>query len=308
MQREIVRGRPENRWAELPAATPWEMAYRGYVTVAALALGLIALCGLGILVVTGLFNLEPVHKLLYRFFEKTWRFCVQLTQGDVPGLSWLSSLITDLGLPVLPLVLLLAATWAIVRAFELFLRTWMEDPRKHRFILRFPLHLLIIFRYALPVFLIGFVVLRMFDDGPESVRSTSLIVLVMAGLIWIGLRYWATSLKLAVEFQELRPPAEIWRRFLLDAVRFAMLVVVVIAALVIAQHLPTSFLALLGNIVVPLTFVLLRIVLYVVAGLLVCYAVSFCLLLVIRTHERRDRVRFKSAEALLTEADDHAPV
>jgi hypothetical protein len=335
MQRDVIGGRPENRWAEQPAPVPWEIAYRAWVVAAAVLVGLLALCAIGVLVIDGPLHLGPARAWLHCLFGRTWQLGVWLTQGDAPGLSWLGSVINQLR--VLPLVILLAAAWAIVRVLELIVRAWTENPHEQYFIWRFPLQLLIVFKYVLPVFLVGFVVLGLFSDSPGCVVATSekpaiapvdnsasgasllggkatppaplvsFVLLLAMVLVWTALSYWATSLKLAVEFQELTPAGENWRLFLLDLMRFAKVVALVVAAIIIVLHLPSSIQQRLGKIVPP-TYVLLEVTVYVVVGLLAVYVAALCLLLVIRTRELMDRHRFKDAEHLLTEADDNALV
>ena len=112
-----------------------------------------------------------------------------------------------------------------------------------------------ILRYALPIFLVGFVALGIVGNGPpaspersakpsqvqiyiekldrklapvnnaqrsaEPSRSASFLLLLVVGVAGIVLHYWATSLKLAVQFQALSSMAESWRLFLLDGLRFA---------------------------------------------------------------------------------------
>jgi hypothetical protein len=344
VQREIIRGCPQNRWAEQPAALPWEMTYRGLIAAAALLVALVAMCGVGMLVFAALLAKGPtaVGACLHAIFVQIWQCGLLLTQGDTLGLRWLGGLITQLRLPVLPLIIALAAIWAVVRLIELFLRRLTDNPRDHYFILRFPLHVLMTFKYALPIFLIGFVMIGVYRGGPDvalemptlpsrvqlliqhldkpltgatqpgAITPPSLLVtsalLVGIGLIWLGLYYWATSLRLAVELQELKRLSEDWRRFLLDIVRFAMLIAVVTAALAIARHIPTSVSELVGAAVVPLTYVVLVIAVYVVTGILAAYALAFCLFLLVRARERTDRADFESAEVLVTRPVDNARV
>ena len=330
VQREIIRGCPQNSWAEQPAALPWEMTYRGLIAAAAVLVALVAMCGVGMLVVAALLAKGPaaLGACLHAVFNQTWQLGIWLTHADTLGLGWLGGLITQLQLPVLPLVIALAAIWAVVRLFELVLRRVTDNPRDQFFIWRFPLHVLMTFKYALPIFLIGFVVLGVYRGGPgallemptqpsqlqvlihhldkpltgatqpgEITPVPSLLVtsalLVGIGLIWLGLYYWATSLRLAVELQELKRLSEDWRRFLLDVVRFAMLIAGVTAALAIARHIPTSVAELVGDGVVPLTYVVLVIAVYVVTGILAAYAVALCLFLLARARERTDRARLR---------------
>jgi hypothetical protein len=308
VQREIIRARPQNRWAEEPAALPWEMTYRNWIAAAAVLVALLALCGVGMLVLAlcGKGS-AAVDTGLHAVFDYAWQLGAQLMQVD----GVLGNLTTQLQLPVLPVVIALGVIWLILRIGELLLRQVTDDPRDQYFIRRYPLHLLVIVIYALPIFLIGFAVVGFYREasGGAPVSSpVTLALLVGIGLIWLLLRYWATSLRLAVELQELSSLAENWRRFVLDLVRFAMLIAVVTAALAIARHIPTTVSDLIGKSVVPLTYVVLGITVYAVAGILTFYAVAFCLFLIVRAYELIDLARFQSAEVLVTRPVDNTAV
>ena len=108
----------------------------------------------------------------------------------------------------------------------------------------------------------------------------------MVGFAWFGLHYWATSLKLAVQFQMLSPMEENWRLFLLDGLRFAMMVAGVLAVLIVARHFPAGVVALLSASPVVPTFVVLVIAAYIFVGILAFYAAAFVLFFVVRTLER----------------------
>ncbi len=61
MQRDVVRMRPENRWAEQPAVTPWEIANRTWVVRAVIVAATAGMCALGALAVRILFGKGTVR-------------------------------------------------------------------------------------------------------------------------------------------------------------------------------------------------------------------------------------------------------
>ena len=333
IQRDFVRGRTENRWAEQPAVVPWEMRHRDWVTLGAIVAVLAIACMLGVLVLGALFGMMPtaLHDLIKQAFHAAWNAGRELTEPGASNWQWLGRLVSELQLPILPLVLVLAAAWTVVRLVELVLSAVTENPRAQYFILRFPLHIMVILRYALPIFLLGFVALGIVGNGPSTPersarpsqvkiyvdkldqklapsanvqegetpsRLASFLMLLVLAVVLIALFHWATSLKLAVQFQMLSPMAENWRLFVLDAVRFAVVVVAVVAVLVVARHIPPAALLATKTFVTLITYVVLALTAFVVIGILAGYALAFVLLLVVRTLERADLRNFKSAADL----------
>jgi hypothetical protein len=335
IQRDFIRGRGENRWAEQPAVVPWAVARRHWVAWAAIGAILAGACVLGAVAVLLFFGKGPaaLSNCIDHVFTRTWKIGSDLTQPGLSGWPWLGRLITELQLPILPLVLVLAGFWILIRVVELVFTALTEDPRRHVFVLRFPLHIMVILRYALPIFLVGFVALGIVGNGPLAApersvhpsqvktfiekldrklmpedspvhqekpsRSVSFLMLLVLGLVWFGLHYWATSLKLAVQFQMLSPMAESWRLFLLDGLRFAMMIAAVVAVLVVARHFPPGALESARAFASVATLVVLVVAAYAVVGILAGYAAAFVLLMIVRTLERSDRRKFKRAADLV---------
>ena len=335
IQRDFIRGRAENRWAEQPAVIPWEVARNKWVICAAKCALLAVACVIGLIAVRLVYGEGPVavRACIQQVFEKTWVAGSGLTEASSSGWQWLGLLISELQLPILPLVLVLAGFWILIRVGELVFTALTEDPRDHVFILRFPLHILVILRYALPIFLVGFVALGIVGNGPpaspersakpsqvqtyiekldrnlapvnnaqrseEPSRSASFLLLLVVGVAGIVLHYWATSLKLAVQFQALSSMAESWRLFLLDGLRFAMMIAAVVAVLIVARHFPPGVLAAVKDFVSAATFLVLVTAAYLVVGILAAYAAALVLLLLVRTLERSDRGNFKRAADLV---------
>jgi hypothetical protein len=190
--------------------------------------------------------------------------------------------------------------WLILRAIQLFFET--DDPRAAYLLNRFVVHISVILRYAVLVFIAGSAVLSfdlaMAAQAP-SWRVTFLVLFaVVAGLLF--LQHRATSLKLAVQFQELSRLAENWRRFRLGVVRFLMVILIVWAAVVVGLHVPGNITTKLGEFVFPFTKVVLVITIYVVAGILIFYAAALVLFLVVGCIELMDRRRFAPATGLTT--------
>jgi hypothetical protein len=140
--------------------------------------------------------------------------------------------------------------WSVVRLVELLLSD--EDPRKAHFSLRYVIHILIIVRYFALALLIGFAALLVNPDPAkspdpnfttwlESIHPSMLwVILLLLGAIFafLMLQHIATSLKLEVQFQELEPRRENFRRWLVDVLRFLMVLVGVFALFVVFSYLP----------------------------------------------------------------------
>ena len=312
---------------------------------AAVLAALTVACALGAVVVHALFHMGPfaLGDWIKQVFYRTWQAGRDLTEAG--SLGWLGKLISELQLPILPMIILFVVFWLLVRILELFVSAWTENPRAQYFILRFPLHIAVVLKYMLPIFLVGFVTLGIVSEGPPNApgrsaqpsqinsvvekldqkltiadRRTgsdaapapalfaSFILLLVVGFAWAVLHYWATSLKLAVQFQILKPMEENWRLFLLDGLRFAMVVAVVLAVLIVARHLPASVVALLSSFASLLTYVVLVVAAYIFVGILAFYAVAFFLFFVVRTLELVDLRRFKNAKELSAQHLNNAHV
>jgi hypothetical protein len=307
LQQDVIRGEPDNRWAEQPAAMPWEAAQRNLVARAAGLALLLAACGLGalILLACGLgpravramaLSLMSLAEDTARNFIDSYGFLQQIARA-----------VDQLQLPIpLPLVALILA-WGILRVFELIvdLAVEQDDPRNETFLFRWLVHVSIILRYALVVFLACFAVLWLIMIPPAPRLIFGLMLLAAAVVIWFLLRYWATSLSLLIQFQRLAPIPEAMRRFRLEAVQFAMVVVAVWVVLIIGLYLPGDFTAALGTIARPFADWVLVLTIYTLFGLLGVYLVIGLILApLVRYIELRDRSRFASGKELITKPLD----
>jgi hypothetical protein len=310
LQQKIIRGRPANRWAEQPAVVPWEVAQRGRVAAAAGLALLILACGLGAFILL-LCGRGPADVSNMALSLMSWS---ESFAAGVIDSSWflrqIALCVDKLQLPIpLPLVTLIFA-WGVLRVFELIVDLVVEkgNPRSESFLWRYLVHVSIILRYALVVFLVCFAVLSLKrGTTPVSSLGFSILLLVAAAVIWLWLRHRATSLELLIQFQRLRPAREIMRRFGLEAVRFAMVVVVVWALLIIGLQMPSSITHGLGTFVFPLTGFLLVLTIYVLTGVLAVYLILGPLLsTLVRCLELADRSNFTPATELITQRFDTA--
>src|SRR5262249_12823302 len=133
----------------------------------------------------------------------------------------------------------LLATWFMLRFIELICFPLSEDPSQQYFLLRYVRWILFVLRYGVLIFLIGFAVIALAPEAQKSLDIKvvggsrtlktvtknelnlavswwrTLAVLASSAVFILLLRHWATSLKLAVEFQQLTQRKENVRRFLL---------------------------------------------------------------------------------------------
>jgi len=201
-------------------------------------------------------------------------------------------------LPLIPLIV----AWLILRSVEFYLET--EDPRAASFLGRSIVYLSFILRYALIVFLAGFAVLWLDPKLPQTpvqlapAPAPTLWLLAAALVIWLLLFHWATSLKLANQFQDLTKFRESVRRLLLDLARFGMVIVVVWAVLILVFHTPSIAQRL--TFVFPLTRVLLVLATYILTGVIAIYFLAVGFLVLVRIIEWRDGRRFAPASELIT--------
>ena len=296
LQQHVIRDQPANRWAEQAAAVPWEVAGRTAVAAAAVLAVLGAAGVLGALFL-GIWELGPFQ------VNDNWQYYVS---------EWGRRLFGEgnygvrTSLPLLALILV----WGVVRLVELLLSD--EDPRKAHFPLRYVIHILIIVRYFALALLIGFAALLVNPDPAKSPDpnfttwlesnhpSTWWVILLLLGAIFafLVLQHMATSLKLEVQFQALEPRRENFRRWLIDVLRFLMVLVGVFALFVVFSYLPHGLSARAGYILLPLIEALLAAAIYVFVGLTIAYALGFILFLAARAMERADCKRFASSDEL----------
>jgi hypothetical protein len=292
----VIRDQPANRWAEQMAAVPWEVAGRNAVAAAAV---LAALGAAGVLgaVFLGLFGLGPFHvNANWQKYVSEWGKWL-FGEGNY-GMRT--------SLPLLALILV----WGVLRLVELLLSD--EDPRKAHFPLRYFIHILIIVRYFALALHVGFAALLVNPEPTKSPDPTFTMWLesthpstVDVGLLMLGaisvfvlLQHIATSLKLEVQFQELKLRRENFRRWQVDVLRFLMVLVGVFALFVVFSYLPHGLSARAGDILLPLMETLLVAAIYVFVGLIIAYVIGGVLFLAVRMMERADCKRFKSSDEL----------
>jgi len=346
IQREVVRGRPENRWAEAVALVPWEISARTWIaTGAALAL-LTAATLLGVLVLRIWKGWSPgfIADHINSATQYVIDLAVALANSNWPLLSQISSVIVAQHMSAVSALFVLSLAWLVLRALEYVMRTLTDSPREQFFVLRYPLHIFVILRYAVLAALIGFAGLTLVEKAkapapglaqdaspitraiakldrnlilrgstdralPDAVTVTvpvvvpawlaSLLLLAGLGAVWLLFNHWATSLKLAVQYQQLPAKAENIRRLLLDAARFAKVVLGVLMALVVARHMPVQVQSALADLFTPVIDVLLTLGCLLLAGVLSFYGLVLVPFLVIRSLELRDRKRYLDPEQLI---------
>jgi hypothetical protein len=307
LQHDVIQNQPGNRWAEQMAAVPWEVAGRRAVAVAMVLALLAAACLLGVLVL-GLFGVGAFH-VDAGWPELATRLGKYLFGRS--GFHWVNDFSRMIGITIsLPLLGLLAA-WVVCRILELVLED--EDPRETllgtRFFLRFPVHILIISRYAILILFVGFAALLLDPKASLDKDFTSWLarhfnllsyripLFVGAGLVFLALRHWATSLRLVVQFQKLSPTQENLRRFAIDFLGLGMVLLVVFALYIISSYMPQGIKSSLEPMFLFIR-VLLVLALYVFVGLYTAYFIGLILFIVVRLMERADRKRFYSADGL----------
>ncbi len=242
-------------------------------------------------------------------------------QFIVSWLPWLADFVS-LQPVILDLIIALSILWLLLRTGELFLSSASENPRSQSFVLRFPLHLLIIFRYALLVFLGGAVVLAILSGTAASRTGAGDVVasfqdwvlmsfatiarFVLAIVILVVLSHWASTLRLAVQLRPLDMVRENIRRLKLDLCEFGIFLTVALGALLIMRHFPLSIgdsIADFSRLIVYFIFV---VVAYALIGVLTAYAVGFILFALIFVLETRDRSNFVNPAGLIIRARENA--
>jgi hypothetical protein len=204
------------------------------LAVAAVAAFLAALCGLGS------FALNFFGLGIMDVYENLPNYTRQLTEWPFGHLT-------------VPLLGLLVAC-LIVRFLELAFK--YENPRqglagKSHFWLWYVVQFLTILRYGFLGAFVGFALLLLGlpskSDPPFETWFSSLhhpilwAYVIGAGVIFALLRYFTTSLQLAIQFKELESRAKDFKQLLIDVLYVAMVAVAVFAIFVISQILPQFF-------------------------------------------------------------------
>ena len=124
--------------------------------------------------------------------------------------------------------------------------------------------------------------------------SHPFLLFLLLILVLVGPLNLATTLKVSVELRELRGPQENVRRWLLDLVRFAMLIVVVCGALIISLYVPSII---DGKTVKRWIDLALLIVAYGLIGIFILYVFGL-LLMGSRWRKTKDKEQFADPAAL----------
>jgi hypothetical protein len=300
LQRElqqVIREKPDLRWAEQQAAVPWEVAQRKIWAVAAGAAFLAALY------VIGSFALKFCGVGIMNLYDNLPNCARQLSERPFGH---------SICLPV-PLLGLLVAL-LVVRFLEFIFK--YENPRQglagmSHFSLWYLVQFLTILRYGILGAFVGFAVLLLGppskSDLPFETWFSSLhpflwafVLLIGAGVIFALLRYAITSLQLAIQFKELEPRDKDFRLLLIDVLRVAMVAVAVFAMFVISQILPQFFNSAIAQFVYFGTRVVLALAIFTFAGVFVFFILFGLVFVLIRFKEIRDRSRFNDAVELTT--------
>jgi hypothetical protein len=300
LQHEVIRNRPANHWAEQPAAVPWEVSQRrGVLAAVVLAVSVVA-CWLGAGVLRW-YGLRPtgVYDTIDILLRNAVEFGEKILSPEIIG-PLIADLLNVLRVPILPPLMSLTVAWFCLRVVQLLLER--DNPRDAFFLIRFVVHISVILRYAVLAFLAGFAVLlfdkRLVQTPGAPMWWHTLVYLCAVAVSLLLLKYFATTLKLVVQLQGLSPAAENVRRFLLDVVRFLMVILVIWVFVVLGLHIPAYITAVIGDFVFPGTKILLVVTIYVVVGILIFYCLAFLFFLLVRWLEFMDRIRFAPATDL----------
>jgi hypothetical protein len=298
VQNKFVRQDPANRWAEDAAVVPWPVAYRSITARVVLVLALALACVVGFVIfwAFGLSGQSVVDGV------RAWMEDLGKRLPDfVSGSLW-DGIVT---MPTLYALIGLSLTWFGARLVELWIRQRGINPRRQTFFWRYSLFFLRVARYVVLVFLIGFAGLAIVQAGvltklqqAQLSTATTAWVVGAAVIALLALWYWATTLKLKVELQELSYAREARRRFWLDVVQFLMVIVILAAIVAVARHF--SDLLLVANAAGSWIFrALLVATVWATTAFLVFYAFVLVVAFGVRALERGDRRRFAKADELI---------
>ncbi len=319
IRRQFIDGQSENRWAGNPPQLPWEMRMRNAVVAAAAILLAVLACGLGAVLIRCL-RRDPLSLYVWivHIIDRIGGRSAPFVDRVSDVIPWASGFIRSIQ-PALPMLIGITVVWAIVRCGELFVAGFTKNPRDQFFILRFPLQLLVVLRYALLILLAGSALLALIagleDHEPfhpasiggylKIIISVFGIVLLTAG-IWAILQHGVNSLKLIVELKPLGWIKENLRRAALDALRYLIVLTLLVAALVIVRQTPLK----LG----PDAAHVARVLVYIVFALLICglagvgaaYGVTALMFVIVRSLELRDTRNFDDPAGLMPRAQTNA--
>jgi hypothetical protein len=306
--RRFVAEKSGSRWAEQQAPVPWEVRFRRATAVAVVISALAFACLLGA--------------------AWDWLFVAlgfhPLSESMAAAFAWVDRISKDVGVHLAPsfpirlpsewfLPTGLAVIWLVIRALELGFSSWTKRPRDQFFKRRIWLHILVISNYGVLAFFIGAALqalipemgtlLVMTDLSMWLVRLILFLVFIVLIVVLVGLLNLATTLKVSVELKKLTGPQENVRRWLLDLVRFAMLIVVACGAHIISLYVPSIV---DGESAKRWIDLVLLIVAYGLIGIFTLYAFGLLLLWVVRRREHMDKKEFADPAALEARAAENA--
>ncbi|KAB2919805.1 MAG: hypothetical protein F9K29_04240 [Hyphomicrobiaceae bacterium] len=320
MHQEVICKLPGNQWAETAAAVPDDVAFGLRRLVFGLLAVLAILSSLAALAFWLIARWTPadVYSVIARWHEAPQVLDSLLERIGL--LAWFGGLMAW-DAPTLAAVGAPVALWLVLRFVELIFLPSIEDPHKETFPGRYVRFVLSVLRYAVLLVLAGFalvalvsVVNESFPTGMEAEGGAlkisvsaggALVALLGAAVILLVLGYWATSLKLAVEMQQLTPTRENARRFLLDVVWLGMGLTGWFVALIVVALLPAGVRAALAWVVEPVVYTLLAAASYALATILVLLGLILLIALIARGLELMDARRYASATELTSRAYDN---
>ena len=319
--RDFIRGGTTDRWTEQPVRGAWEIARRRQVAVAAAVGAFLVACGLGAIFYWAVGDgPEWLHWDAPAWLQVAGEFGKRISQQVARLVPLMSELVLMISPETLWTLVGLGVAWLVIRVGELVLRGLSRDLRDQGLLLRFPLQIAVLIRYALAASIMGAVLLAAVSganslqarhpSGSSLTWSGSAAVvaqLVCLGALFLIAWHRATSLKLKVELRPLGEKREVVRRMKLDLVQFAMLLLLGYAILLVALLLPQGAVAALAMVVRPAVHVLFRLMLLAVTGAVVAYAIGLLALSVIRFLERRDASKFENPAGLMKHAHANAP-
>ena len=317
IKREVIRASGDHQWAAQPAPVPWEIQSRPMIVSIAAMAALALACAVGALFCLWL-GLRPQSLLgtITGSLERATIFGGSISRLAVSQFPWTVGFV-KVQPAILDNLLALSVLWYLVRTIQLVLSSFSADPRAQTFSLRFPLHLFIIFRYALTTFAVGAITLAVIagmtasrtDLHPAFSFTTAALIFAEATVCAIALltlNYWANSLRQAVEVRRLGKTRENIRRLLLDLTQFAMIIVAGLGALVIVRHLPLFIGEQIAAVARFLVYAAYVAVACAVIGILIGYTIALILFAIIRFREIRDNSDFADPAELASFATDNA--
>jgi hypothetical protein len=309
LQAEVICHQPRNEWAEQAAAVP-DAITSGRRR---LKLGVVALLGVLSAFVALVLWLGFGRGAGYVYaMIADWDEHGSLLAPLIDGLPFLTALSAQLKVEPAELAALIAllGLWFVLRFIELIGLPLTEDPSEQGFALRYGLWLLYVLRYAVLIFLIGFAILSgvAVDGGRSALKNvttpgeavnvpwgTTVGILMACGVVLVLLRYWITSRKLAVEFEQLTPRWENLRRFQLDVLQLGILLTVWTATLALLAHVPQDIMRIVMDWVSPFVNGVLVLVFYVFATLFLLLAIIALVAVLVRALELIDKRRYDDA-------------